>query len=126
MVGCIAGLPSFASLARNRITIQQRTLVDDGVGGSTKTWSDLFSAWAWIKPISTREVYLAQELQAKAKQTLIIRYQASIASTEFAATCKVLFGTRVMSIEGVQNLHEDQSTEGKVYQKLICTEGEPA
>jgi SPP1 family predicted phage head-tail adaptor len=116
-------------MAKDRVTLQQATLVDDGVGGFTKTWTDLATVWAWVKPLvywRGVELFQSQELQAKMRSQVTIRYRSDIADTEVAAKLRVVLGSRTMNVQGVQNLREDMKSEGKIYQSLVCVEGDPA
>lgn len=119
-------VPSFAALARTQVLIEQYALVDDGYGGMTKSWSPLGTFWALIEPVRAREVFSANEIQAKATHRVLIRYQSALSDTSVAAKLRVSIGSRSMNVSGLVNLHEDQKTEGKVYQRLFCIEGDPA
>lgn len=127
MVAC--GCQSFASLARTRVTLQQYDLVDDGIGGKTKEWSDLTTVWAVVKAASNWrriEVFQAQELQGQMQQAVTIRYIDSIADTTVAAKLRILVESRIFNVKGVENLHDDMKTAGRVFQTLYCVEGEAA
>lgn len=117
----------FAAIARKRVTIQQVTLTDDGIGGKTKSWSDFKTVWASVKATTNwrrQEVFEAQQVQPRMQQQVTIRYIAAISDNLVAGTLRVVIDTRVLGVVGVQNLHDDMKTEGKAYQTLLCVEGE--
>jgi SPP1 family predicted phage head-tail adaptor len=124
--GCSA---SFASMARTRVTIQQPTLTDDGIGGETKSWSDFKTVWASMKAVTNwrrQEIFQDAQVQPRMQQQVTIRYISAISDNLVAATLRVLVGTRILNVVGIQNLHYDMKTEGKAYQTLLCVEGEAA
>ncbi len=57
---------SFVSELTERITIQQPSLVDDGYGGQTVSWSDFVSVFAQVAPVyaNWREQDVAGQLDA--------------------------------------------------------------
>jgi SPP1 family predicted phage head-tail adaptor len=119
--------PSFASQARTRVTIQQVTLTDDGIGGKTKSWTDFKTVWAIVKSVPNwrrMEMFVAQEVQARIQQTATIRYIDAISDNSVASTLRILINSRILNVTGISNLHDDMKTEGKAYQTLLCVEGE--
>ena len=60
------------------------------------------------------------------EKLVTIRYISAIADNLVAGTLRVVIGTRILGVVGVQNLHDDMKTEGKAYQTLLCVEGEAA
>jgi SPP1 family predicted phage head-tail adaptor len=63
-----------------RVTVQQKTLVQDSSGSWTETWTDLFEVWAEIKPYSGREYQLGGETQSTVNSTVRIRFMKGITS----------------------------------------------
>ena len=123
------GCASFASQARVRVTLQQVTETDDGIGGKTKAWADLATVWAIVKATPTwrrMEVFQNGQLQARMQQTVTIRYIDAISDNSVASKLRALIGNRILNVAGIENLHDDMKTEGKVYQSMLCVEGEAA
>ncbi len=121
--------PGFASQARARITIQEVTLTDDGIGGQTKSFADWKTVWAIVKATPTwrrMEVFQDQQVQARMQQTVTIRYIDAISNNTVASKLRILIGNRILNVAGITNLHDDMKTEGKVYQSLLCVEGDAA
>lgn len=66
---------------RERVTIQQRTMASDGMGGQTETWSTLATVWAGVLPRqANREalVIAANQLQARSGFDVRIRYRDDV------------------------------------------------
>jgi SPP1 family predicted phage head-tail adaptor len=119
----------FASQARTKVTLQQVTLTDDGIGGKVKSWTDYRSVWAIVQAVPDwrrLEVFQAQKVQPRIQQKVTIRYIGAIADNAVAAAMRVIIGSRTMNVSGIQNLHDDMKTEGKAFQALYCVEGEAA
>lgn len=125
MVTCKCG-DSFASKATSRITLQAPVVAPDLYGGRTSSWLNEADLWAIVTPTNGRESFQSAQLQSKVTHTVVIRYRASIASTIEAAKYRVKLGDRTMNVQGIVNLDRDMKTEGTVYQRLLCVEGEPA
>lgn len=125
MVSCGCSSTAFAARAGNRVTVQGFTAAEDDVGGRAETWADLFSAWAIIEPMAGREIWLNAQLQSRVDARITIRYAPALADTTLTATRRILFGTRLYNVQAIRNLADDMKTEGRVYQQIYCTEGEP-
>ena len=125
MVTCNCG-DDFASKAQNRVTVQLPTRVADDAGGWTESWADALTLWAVIEPMAGREVYLSSQLQSRVDARITVRYQSSLAESTVTAKYRVKFGSRYYNIKAVKNLADDMKTEGRAFQQLLCTEGEPS
>jgi SPP1 family predicted phage head-tail adaptor len=125
MVACKCG-EDFGSNANNRIIVQTKTLVADNAGGWVESWADALTLWAVIEPMSGREMFISSQLQSRVDARITIRYQSSLADTTEGSKFRVKFGTRIYNVKAVKNLADDMKTEGKRYQQLLCTEGEPS
>ena len=98
---------------RHRIIIQVATEVQAATTGEvTKTWATWQTVWASIEPISGREYWQAQQTHAELTHKLRIRYLPSLTVRH-----RVLFGTRVLEINAVQNLDERN-----IEMVLLCRE----
>jgi len=98
-----------------RITIQSQVTTQDGLGTESTTWSDVVACWAWIRPVSGRELLGAQAPQVVHDTRIRIRYQTGIA---IDAKMRVNFGGRLYGIVGVLDLEERHE-----YLELLCTQG---
>jgi SPP1 family predicted phage head-tail adaptor len=81
---------------RNRITIQEKSVVKDSYGAETITWVTHCQAWAKVEPLTGREFQEARQTQAEGMVKFTVRYQAGI-----VPEMRVLFGTRTFNIQAV-------------------------
>jgi SPP1 family predicted phage head-tail adaptor len=125
MIACKCG-DDFPARAKCRIAIQSAVIVADDAGGWVETWADALTLWAMIEPMAGREVFLSSQLQSRVDARITVRYQSSLVDTTQAAKFRVKFGTRIYNVKAVKNLGTDMKLEGKTYQQLLCTEGEPS
>lgn len=123
MLGCKCG-DDFVSKARHRIVIQSAAETPDDAGGRATAWTDLLTVWAAIEPQNGKEVFLSSQLQSRVDAVITIRYQSSLADTPTAAAKRVKFGTRTYNVKYIKNLGDDLKNEGRVFQQLLCVEGE--
>jgi SPP1 family predicted phage head-tail adaptor len=113
---------NFASIARNRITVQRQTITVTNSGGLSVAWTTVNSYWAQIKPMSGSEVFKSEQLQSRVTHKILIRYQADFANTKDFAAYKITYEGRVFNIRYVRNLYDDLVTEGKEYQEILAEE----
>jgi SPP1 family predicted phage head-tail adaptor len=86
---------------RHQITIQQSTESQNDYGEATSSWSEFATVWASVQPISGREFFAAQAVQAQVSTRIKIRYLPDV-----TPKMRVLFGSRVFRIEAVLNIDE--------------------
>lgn len=84
-----------------RVTIQQYVETADTFGELDRTWSNLVTVWAKVKPISASETYSAQQTGMTVNHEVWIRYRTGI-----APKMRVVYGSRTFEIDGVMNLDE--------------------
>jgi SPP1 family predicted phage head-tail adaptor len=87
-----------AGRLRERITIQQESIVRDTFGAEVPTWVAVATVWASVLPGSSGERYVSTvELhQAEISHTVRIRYRSGL-----GPTLRVLWGSRVLQILSV-------------------------
>lgn len=100
---------------RHRIEIQAPGTTQNDYGEILPAWSHFASVWAAIEPISGREYFAAQQMQAEVSHRIRIRYISGV-----VPTMRILHGLRVFSIESVQN--RDERDRELV---LLCAERNP-
>lgn len=99
-----------------RITIRQPVATrnshgedeNDWTGGGTEFWK----CWAEIEPLSGREYFLAQQVQAEVTHKIRIRYKAGITNL-----MRVYFTTRYFEIVSAINVGEQNVTT-----EMMCIE----
>jgi SPP1 family predicted phage head-tail adaptor len=90
---------------RHLITLQTPSpATPDGDGGYTEDpWTTLATVWASIVPATARDLerVVAGTVQSSATHLVTIRYLAGVTTKT-----RVVFGTRLFSVTGVQNPEE--------------------
>lgn len=94
------------------MTLQQRTTTQDAYGAPVETWSDLATVWGHVEPLSGREYFQAQQLQARVNTHITIRYRDGV-----TPLLRAKLGSRVYRIEAVIN-----PDERKRELQLMCEE----
>ena len=143
----------FNSLAKNRITIQNKIETDDALGGFVQSWEDYKTVWAIIKPYSgisgAVEIFRNQQLESVVSTEIIIRYDSALSNTRFTANKRIICNVghayinqtleeieetssdfrsisgKFYEILAVRNINDlKEKNEGKVFQILSCKEVE--
>lgn len=91
---------STASELRERVTIEQPVLTDDGYGGKTQSWATLTTVFAHVTPLllTAREREIGVQTNASAGYRVEIR-----ARTDVRASMRMVWKTHVLMIH---SLHE--------------------
>lgn len=96
---------------RHRIEIENYTTTREG-GQKVKTWTNRDTIWAWIRPMSGREVMASQQAVGEITHKVTIRYHAAIAVTD-----RIKFGTRYFDINFIANYDERNE-----FMEIMCRE----
>lgn len=80
---------------RERIELQRVTLVSDGQGGATETWSTYATVWAEVTPKEWGERAEASQTQAQATATHEVTIRAG---TRVSGEDRLLWGVDVLQI----------------------------
>lgn len=89
---------------RYRITLRQRTAVEDGAGGQTVTWSDLGSVWADIQSTGAgKESTVGGEIQSQVSYRVIIRTRGDVDPGQ-----RIVWGRKALNIVAVAPLGPDR------------------
>jgi SPP1 family predicted phage head-tail adaptor len=102
---------------RHRITLQTpSTATPDGDGGFTNTWAALATVWASIVPATARDLerVVAGTVQSSATHLVTIRYLAGVTTKT-----RVVFGSRLLSVTGMQNPEERNISLVLVCQEIV-------
>lgn len=107
-----------AGTLRHRVTLQSPAGSQDAVGERVTTWTSVAADEpAEIRPISGREAILASQREATTSHIVRVRYSSAIAALD--ASWRVLFGTRVFTIDAPPKNIDERNVEIV----LECTEG---
>jgi SPP1 family predicted phage head-tail adaptor len=102
-----------AGRLRHRITLQEERPTRDSYKAEVLGWVDVATVWAAVEPLRGREYFSAQQVNSEVSHRVTIRYRSGVTSA-----MRVLFGSRVLQIDGVINVNE-QNRE----LQLMCIEG---
>jgi SPP1 family predicted phage head-tail adaptor len=99
-----------AGKLNRRITLQQRSPAQDASGQQATTWTDLFTVWAGIEPLTARELLAGQAVNTEVSHKVTVRYRTELALPVPAAALRASYasaaGTRIFGIVGVLNIDE--------------------
>lgn len=91
-----------------RGTILSRSLIADGGGGFTESWTSLATIWLGLKILSSNECVSADGVQQK------VRYRASLyRRSDIAAGMRLSLGSRLFDIVAVED-------DGATLMGLVC------
>lgn len=97
---------------RHVITIQEKTLTSDGMGGNTEAWATFAIVRAAIWPVSAKERVSNQQLEHEITHKIRVRYFSGV-----TAAMRVVFDSRTFEILSIVNWEERNIT-----LDLICEE----
>lgn len=66
---------------RHRVEIQEPSDSRDAHGGITRTWNTVATRWARIEPLSGRELFQAQQVEARTRVRITMRPYAALTET---------------------------------------------
>lgn len=90
-----------AGALRHRVTIEQVTETQDTFGATVVTWSPFAVRWSALEPLTGREFFQAQQVNAEVSHTLRCRHIAGV-----TPKMRVRLGARLFDIAAVRNLEE--------------------
>lgn len=105
-----------AGALRHRVILQRPGGSRDAVGERVTAWTAVATVWASVDPLSVREQLVASQAQSAVTHRVRLRSDASLAAIDH--TWRVLFGSRVLVVDGVRNIGERG-----VELELLCVEG---
>ena len=63
---------------KQRVAIERYTTIDDGMGGTTQTWSEIGKVWCNIKPLSGQKRLEFGKLDSTVTHEVLMRYREDI------------------------------------------------
>lgn len=93
-----------AGMLREPVTFERKTQTPDGGGGFTETWSAISAApdRAFVKPLSGRERWASQRVEATASHMIVVRYFADLTEVD-----RVVIRDRPYQIRFINNVDFD-------------------
>ena len=107
-----------AGSLRKRVTFQTRDTSVDSYGQQVTTWTDAFTVWAGIEPLSAHELFAAQAVQNEVSHKITVRYRSEIVNPVAVAAMRVSYAGRLFNIQGALNIDERRRSI-----ELLATEG---
>lgn len=86
---------------RERVAIEQVSTSRDAVGGIVETWSGIAEVWARVMPMSQRESWYRQQMNASAAWKIHMRWRPDVTTKH-----RVRWDSRTFEIRGVANPDE--------------------
>lgn len=81
------------------VTIEQPTDVDDGQGGSTRTWVVVLQTMAHFQPFKGQELWKTGQVYPTLWTKVLIRYRPDVNVTP---TMRLRYGNRIYNIRSVE------------------------
>jgi SPP1 family predicted phage head-tail adaptor len=81
-----------------RVTIERKTLTDDGAGGATVSWAALGDAWANVRPLSGREQIASGRDEARQGYAVTIRRYPGLLPAD-----RIRWRARILNIRAVKD-----------------------
>lgn len=85
---------------RQRVTFQERQVVTDDLGNQSSQWTDLFSRWCEVIPVSTSESEGNSTTQVKEQLRLICRDESSIRALD-SRQIRLVFQGQSYQVTGI-------------------------
>jgi SPP1 family predicted phage head-tail adaptor len=83
------------------VTVQTRSTGIDSVGQQQTVWSDLFTDYAEIRPMSGREMFAAQAVQSEVSHQITMRYRPEWGVGKATASYRIVYDSRVFDVHAV-------------------------
>lgn len=101
----------------NRVNVQSPTGSRDAVGERVTSWSNVVTDYpAGIEPLKVAERNIASQQHSSTTHRIMLRYASALSTID--ASWRILFGSRIFTIDGVRNINEKNRE-----LELLCTEG---
>lgn len=100
---------------RERVTIQDKSVVQDGYGAEVISWTTVGTFWAAVEPLAGREFLEGRQMTAEVTTRIRIRRQD--ATVEIRPEMQAVYRGRTFEIVAVLELKERRRE-----MHLMCTE----
>ena len=99
-----------AGKLRERITIQQQSVIQGAYGEVKNLWSTLTSVWAKVEQLKGREYFTSNERHAEVNTRITIRYRSDI-----LPKMRISYKNYIYDIKSIINIDEED-----VFMELMC------
>jgi SPP1 family predicted phage head-tail adaptor len=92
-----------SGLLRNRLVIEKLTTpeVRDPFGSPVETWEEHATRWGAVEPLTGREFFEAQQMQAAADHMIRLRYDSATAAITEAM--RIRHGAKLFDVQSVRD-----------------------
>lgn len=101
-----------AGAINKRVIVEERQVSRSAMGEALEDWVVLGERWVSIEPLTARELFAQQQVQAQVTHRVRMRYWSSVTHT-----CRLRTGSRVLNIVAVRDI-DDRHVE----LELLCVE----
>ena len=118
----------FPNLANHKVTLRSQSLVADGYGGQTLTWTTVGTYWAWIRPVVVfveSERFAQDQRQSTLTHTVVIRYISDFKNTKDFSTYSMTFDGRTYSVLSIKNFDKTMKNYGTEFQEILTADNGP-
>lgn len=102
---------------RHRVEVQREVVEPGALGVDVKTWSTLGTFWARVRPLTGRELILAQQVNATLSHEVTFRNVGGIGSLSVTTQDRLKWGTHVLNIDSIVEANGYNE-----YYKVMCME----
>lgn len=103
-----------------RITIQRVTRTQDTIGGTTETWTDLTTVWAYIRPSAGAEALDGQRTNPQTRYRATIWWKGDANGAPFyTAADRVIWQGREYGIESVVPVGRNERMELRLIEGAV-------
>jgi SPP1 family predicted phage head-tail adaptor len=97
-----------------RVTFRRETSTPDGMGGYVKSFADVCTVWALVRPMSGREREFADAVESSANYFIVIYYRGDIRENDICLWRGRQMNIRNVKDRGPQNLYLEMDAEAGV------------
>lgn len=98
----------------HRVTFKRETSTPDGMGGYLKSFADVCTVWALVRPMSGREREFADSIESSANYRIVIRYRPDIRENDICVWRGRQMNIRNVKDRGPQSLFLEMDAEAGV------------
>jgi len=107
-----------AGVLNRRVSLQQRSALQDTFGGQQLVWTEIKQIYALIEPLGGNERAAAQSIFTDVSHRVTVRYDYLLANPRTVAAYRLVYNNRIFDIKGSLNVEE-----GNRLIELMANEG---
>lgn len=95
----------YAGRLDQRVTLQQKSVTRDDIGGEVVTWVDVATLWAAVQPVRGREYIALRAAQSDITTKITIRYRSGVTTA-----MRIVWNGHAMDIAEAININGGNHT----------------